>query len=276
MAHISIEIIDSEKNFFEDIYELVKVSGAFENIAYFGVGGSIGRREKTIFEKNLNDIDFMLIGDVIDPVKKSKLEAELCRISNTKYTDITVINKRAFSKKEIDQYVFDFIFGNIAIYASSDCNRLLAKLKYSEPKVSRRSIVTLFVTRSYGYELNYSAMSDSFYRRYQMKKVILAYIDSILIKEGVYISASTEEKLNMISGKIPNYNHINCMVNNFEFVDFYELRATMIDSYVKLNKIVLTTCLFDVLKICSKPIFAPNKERISYAKKLMKLLWNTK
>jgi len=197
--------MNNEKKFFENLSWKILKSGAFDRLVAIGITGSIGKGEKSIFDNNINDIDFFVIAEKFDQIKKLKLEKELREITNTKFTDILFLRRQKFmhevKKKHIDQYLFDLLKSNCLLYALEEYATLLNKLKNKFYKVTYKSAVAVLLTRLWCLTGPYKVLNNKIvpieesFTIYQLKKALSAIIDAVLICEKKYNSPRTIDKI---------------------------------------------------------------------------------
>ena len=96
----------------------------FDQVALIGITGSVGAGFKSIESANLNDVDYFVVSKSCHSKDKERLEDELNLIHNTKFTDIQWFNTSYFFNQcnslNVDQYLFDLIFGSSIIYFSNE------------------------------------------------------------------------------------------------------------------------------------------------------------
>jgi len=181
---------------------LIFSSNVFSDISYIGITGSIGRGEKDINDDNINDIDFIVIASSCNYNKKYLLDKELQKITNTRFTDILYLNDKKFIAKVkkiyIEQYLFDFIFGNLPIYSKIN----LEQYKNINYKISLISAKDVLFTRLWALiapfkieNNNLTHRDDLYFSMYQLKKAYSAIIDAVLIKENLYNSPQKSIKV---------------------------------------------------------------------------------
>jgi hypothetical protein len=182
---------------------MILESNVFNNIIYIGITGSIGRGEKSITDKCINDVDFFVIADNVNPILKLQLEKKLQEITKTIFTDILYLNTKKISKKlknhTIDQYLFDIIHGNMKLYSNSN---LLDSTKNNNYTLSLLSAKEVLLSRLWALVVPYSIqdnillpIKNETFSLYQMKKAYSAIIDAVLILEEQYSSPLKSIKL---------------------------------------------------------------------------------
>ena len=269
-------------DFYHDIKEVIIESKAFSNIEYIGIAGSIGRGEKSIFDDELNDIDFIVVGKIEDEKIKSQIEKRLCCITNTEYTDITVINRKLINENfsVIHQYLFDFINGNVDIYSSNSLKYEMTKLREKKIRITRFSIINLFITRSFCLDVNITNNDESYFFRYQLRKVILAYIDSFLIYLGEYKTTTCQKKIEIVGSKYSNeawFIDAKYYIENYKNCNYFEMKEFTKSVYKMHSYLIKKECKFDIVCILGKLFILPTPQRYQYTIKVFKLLfWRKK
>lgn len=186
--------------------KLILDSNSFINIHIVGIAGSIGRKEKFISDKNLNDIDFFVLADSVVNKKKILLDNKLKKLTDTEFTDVTFVQTKHFLKQmrnsSISQFHFDLLNGNEIIYSNNfiDLNTFVNK-----HSVLLESGVLVLLTRMWcligpftfeNKKIIYKNLDFGFY---QLQKAYSAIVDSVLIKEKSYTSPLTNVKLSLFS-----------------------------------------------------------------------------
>lgn len=187
----------------EECKKRILNSNVFKNIELIGICGSIGRKEKNIEEKNLNDVDFFVVATEVNWKEKIKLEKNLNEYLNTKYTDISFIKLKNYLKiinsRNISQFYYDMIYGTTILY-----NRLTILIPYKERTVDMLSLYIVYLTRLWCLIGPYNFLDEKIicrnksFAEYQLKKAISALIDGVLINEKKYKSPFRRIKINNI------------------------------------------------------------------------------
>lgn len=201
--------------------KLILDSSSFINIHIVGIAGSIGRKEKCISDKNLNDIDFFVLADSVVYKKKELLDNKLKQITNTEFTDITFVKTKYFLKQmrnsSISQFHFDLLHGNVIIYSNNSIDLSNFVNKHS---ILMESGVLVLLTRMwcligpFKFEKKKIICKNVDFALYQLQKAYSAIVDSVLIKEKSYMSPLTNIKHSL-----------------FNKTRFYKLHYDKIDSY---------------------------------------------
>ncbi|ENX3948375.1 hypothetical protein ACFO1C_003750 [Photobacterium damselae] len=267
---------DNEKDFFKHIRTIFFESDAFSNIEFIGITGSVGRKEKKIFDKNLNDIDFIIVGELLDNNKKIALEKQLCISTNTKYTDITILSRNIFNikSKKTEQYLFDIIHGNLNIFSTPCFLNKINKCRELKLNIKTNSILNLYLTRYFCLSINSNNL-DSQFNRYQLKKILNAYIDSILILNDKYETIVFEDKLKLIESYLTksDFKNLKYLVVNYNSCDYLYLKKQTFYFYKNIKSIVVSNCKVDILLLLIKCIFKPTKEKMILLIKLSTLIY---
>jgi len=184
--------------------DVILTSGAFNNVKVIGITGSVGRGEKTILDKSLNDVDFFVVADSCEPTAKSEVEERLIELTEAKFTDILFVNSRKFRRnlnaRMIDQYLFDLVRCHLLLHADNVFKTTLKQAHKREYQVSHRSAVTVLFTRLWCLTGPYDVVNseirprDVYFTNYQMSKAIGAIIDAILIHEQLYSTPNPATK----------------------------------------------------------------------------------
>lgn len=260
------------------VVDLIIKSRAFNNIEYIGIAGSIGRGEKTIFTPNLNDIDFIVIGEIVNANFKEEIERKLCDITSTDFTDITVIDRKVITKDYhyMHQYLFDFIHGNIELYSTMNVSTHMKKLCEKKIKVTKFSIVNLFITRSYCLDVNKETKLDDIFLRYQLRKVILGYIDALLIVSSEYATINTIEKIEVIKKKFGCQTWLidaEYYIYNYKHCDYIRFKEFTYHIYEMHSCMIKKECKLDLLYLLFKLLASPTRKKWRYTTDIFKLLF---
>lgn len=214
--------------------DIIFNADAFNNIKLVAISGSIGRKEKSIEDTDLNDVDFFVVAEKCDFVKKKFAEEELNMLLKTEFTDITFIKEKKLLnillRREISQFLFDTLKGHINIYYDHEFYKKFEKFIKRNYEVEYKSALIVFFTRLWSLIGPFGIKYHDFYIRndkiatYQIKKAISAIIDSILIHEKFY--------------KFPNKD---IKINDFKKTSFYKENYVLVDKvisiYTDVNKI---------------------------------------
>lgn len=269
---------NSEKDFFIYLQDRIVSSGLVSNLCLIGITGSIGRKEKSLTDSFLNDIDIFVIGDDFNAKIKEKLENELKDITNTQYTDIQFIRRNSIkNKSQCPQYLYDIFNSKVLIYISKKYEKEWMRLVGNRMFVYKSSIITLYITREYGVGLLKNKGVDEFFLRYQLRKVIIAYIESILILYKSYVSDTIFNKISIVNKTNEQGNEDICRaINEYETMPINILIEIAIDSRKKHEYILRENCKIELALFIVKLVFKPSKTRLLLAGKLFRILWMRK
>lgn len=235
-------------------------SNIFTNIQYIGITGSVGRGEKDIDDKDINDIDFVVIANSCDLSKKTTLDRELQEITGKKFTDILYLNQKKFIKKissnSIEQYLFDFIMGNKKIYSLIDIDKY-KKIKF---KVSRISAIDVLMTRLWALICPFYFYDGIILPRqeyikfslYQLKKSLSAIIDAILIIEEKYSSPLKIDK-EILLRQTEFYRINSSSIDALLSEDFLNFNSDIYRKIFTIYHEILTNLVGDKLHIFNFP-----------------------
>ena len=191
-------------NIIKSVQQLILNSKVFDQVALIGITGSVGAGFKSIESANLNDVDYFVVSKSCHPKDKERLEDELNLIHNTKFTDIQWFNTSYFFNQcnslNVDQYLFDLIFGSSIIYFSNEA--ILARfelLKKNTYSITLQSSTGALLTRLWcllgpisiknGELVFHSELSLP-----QFQKMYATIIDATLIVEKKYELLPFEDK----------------------------------------------------------------------------------
>lgn len=196
----------SEKELLDKCTSLIQDSSAFKRVKIIGITGSVGRGEKNILDEGLNDVDFFVMADSYDLKRKLELEKKLKDLTKAPFTDILFLRTakiiKQLKRRFIEQYLYDLIKGYLILCAKNEIPNLVEKAKHKEYKVSKRSGISVLLTRLWCLTGPYRVEKFKIiplnvnFTLYQMRKAISAIVDAILIHEDLYCSPYLELKMN--------------------------------------------------------------------------------
>ena len=173
------------------------------DIHLIGVAGSIGRGEKAVSDKNLNDVDFVVVKDT-ELRNKNVIERELNKLFGTKYTDILILSRKRFisrfSKRCISQSDYDLIRELAPYYLSGWMKERIYNISpRPNQKVILSSAVAVLATRGWILAKENWSVFDSLNISLQLRKFGSAIVDAVLIVEGKYFAGTRYEKIKAFS-----------------------------------------------------------------------------
>jgi len=191
-------------NITTSVQQLILNSKAFEHIALIGITGSVGAGFKSIESNDLNDVDYFVVSKSYHSDDKQRLEDELNLIHKTKFTDIQWFNTAHFFNRcnalNIDQYLFDLIYGaSIIYYTNDDARSRFDLLKHKTYNITSHSATGALLTRLWCLLGPVSIANGQlvFHPELampQFKKMYASIIDATLIVEKKYDLLSFEDK----------------------------------------------------------------------------------
>ncbi len=266
------DVQNAEKEKLVVIRDMIVNSFVFQGINMVGITGSIGRREKSILASDLNDVDCFVIAESRNDTRKKELEKELCRFTNTVFTDVFFLNafkfQRILKKRIIEQSLYDLIKGHLILYTDGKFFDLFEKHINEQYIVSRRSAIEVMLARlwcltgPYRVEDNKIVPIDSKFTLYQVKKAFGAIIDAVLICEGAYFSPGPGDKVKNFRNTKFYEKHeksgLNILMDVYSGGGMREF-SVIHDSLVNLYLLTMK----DVLKIrCSSCLIFSLKKRL--------------
>lgn len=277
-----------EKKYLKIIKKKIIEKNIFKEIEGILITGSIGRKDKKITDKNLNDVDLIVIANkIVSLERKRELEIEFNIILKTKFTDILFIQTKKFlkiySKEKLEQTFYDISRGYIALYKTNKLTKILDEIEKKEFKVFTRSAYTNYCTRIWclvgPYDLdeeNKIIFKNLDFIRYQIRKAMSSIIDATLILDGVYKNIKVKEKIEDLKKtkyyfEYKNfYDEILLIYQNLELEINDSQYLKVLNLYIFFGKIILKNKILFYELIKEKPYIILKKDNFSLIYKYVK------
>jgi hypothetical protein len=268
--------------------EKIVSSKIFSRISLIFVGGGFGRGEGSVVYKEksyfpTNDFDIFVVNDSdYDANKKLQLENDLCALTQTAFTDITVMTSKQyqqiFNMKVMSQSDYDLLGGHKILW--SDYIKDHNVQVHRDIRIKKNCAINVLLTRVWGLTAPYSVnlekrLLEPLNREivpYQIVKSATAIIDAILIFEKRYQSNVYIEKINhfketifykqnkiknqlildLVNAKIHNNLNVNEIIAELN----YYLKE-VVEIYIEASKYVFETKQLKVTRY----VF-PNKRKL--------------
>ena len=291
-----------EEKIYKKIKDMIFSSNIFKEIYAVFIAGSIGRKEKKIIDKNLNDVDFYVVAKKMIKDKK-ELEEKLNLFFKTRFTDISFISlkqyRRIYSKTYLEQIFYDINRGAVYLYESLKFKKMRENNQSRKYKILKRSAYIVYCTRlwclvgPYDFdEKNGIYIKDEQFAIYQIKKAISAIIDASLILCDSYNKIDKMSKIKSL--KVTKY-----YIENIEYykklLEFYfkknkkinlQIYSEILNMYLKFGEIILKDKILFFELIKEKPYLILKKNnflkiinyirRYHHLKKIYKILLKNK